>query len=69
LNISLHAPSQATLKHYLLFLGMYGVGVSLVLGWVFALLVPNRYTKHIDTLVKPLTYAAFIFYGNGLSKT
>jgi hypothetical protein len=48
---------------------MYGVGVSLVLGWVFALLVPNRYTKHIDTLVKPLTYAAFIFYGNGLSKT
>jgi hypothetical protein len=49
------------LKHYLLFLGMYGVGISLVLGWVVSLLVPNRYAGRIDTLAKPLTYAAFIF--------
>ena len=52
---------MASLKHYLLFLGMYGVGISLVLGWVVSLLIPNRYARQIDTLTKPLTYAAFLF--------
>ncbi len=51
---------MVTLKHYLLFLGMYGVGISLVLGWVVALAIPKRYAKHVDTLAKPLTYVAFI---------
>ncbi|PUE29523.1 hypothetical protein B9Z35_10025 [Limnohabitans sp. Jir61] len=49
------------LKHYLLFLGMYGVGISLLLGGMVSLLIPIRYAGLIHTLSKPLTYAAFIF--------
>ena len=51
---------MADFKHYLLFLGMYGVGISLLLGWIVSLLVPNRHARHIDSLTKPLTYAAFL---------
>lgn len=52
---------MATLKHYLLFLGMYGVGISLLLGSLFALIIPNRYANNINKLSTPLTYAAFVF--------
>ena len=50
---------MVTLKHYLLFLGMYGVGISLLLGWLFALIIPNRYANNINKLSTSLTYAAF----------
>jgi hypothetical protein len=52
---------MGVLKHYLLFLGMYGVGISLLLGGLISLLIPIRYAGLIHTLSKPLTYAAFIF--------
>ena len=50
---------MATLKHYLLFLGMYGVGISLLLGWLFSLVIPSRYAIGINKLTEPLTYSAF----------
>lgn len=50
---------MSTLKHYLLFLGMYGVGISLLLGWLFALVIPKRYAIGINKLTEPLTYSAF----------
>jgi hypothetical protein len=40
---------------------MYGVGISLLLGWFFSLLIPNRYAAGINKLFAPLTYAAFAF--------
>lgn len=40
---------------------MYGVGISLLLGWAFSLLIPNRYANNINKLSVPLTYAAFVF--------
>jgi hypothetical protein len=50
---------MATLKHYLLFLGMYGVGISLLLGWLFSLVIPKRCAIGINKLTEPLTYSAF----------
>lgn len=38
---------------------MYGVGISLLLGWLFALVIPNRYAIGINKLTLPLTYSAF----------
>jgi hypothetical protein len=38
---------------------MYGVGISLLLGWLVALIIPNRYASSISKISSPLSYAAF----------
>jgi len=52
---------MTTLKHSLQLLGMYGVGISLLLGWLLAKLMPRHAEHSIRPASFTLTYAAFVF--------
>jgi hypothetical protein len=40
---------------------MYGVGISLLLGWFFASIIPQRFAKNVNAVLPTLTYSAFAF--------
>ncbi len=50
-----------TLKHLFQLLGMYGVGISLLLGALLCRVAPKAANTWMDRLYVALTYAAFVF--------